>query len=331
MKLFLIVLCFFIVSPGIYSKIFPLQQLRIKNYLNHKPVVVKISSSYGSFSFHTFISRNSRGILFEKPKASALKNDKLSFFEKVTIPNHDQHFEQVLLDFRLMSLCKFSNNAPLGKKSHLSFSFDITNKGTKETTTFSVNVLFKGFVRRELLVNDVHEFKNMLKQLKNSCQTRKNQLKNRRDWFIQRGNELYDDVKKLHNSEVQRDKFFNPKNPINVDNRIKEALNAHSNVAGYYKTLKKKAQNIATEIGGLESHALQLEKNRADDERSLNNAKRELEVAKLQMEMATTEFDGAKKNLNRLVPEARKLINKASEEGNQRDHQKEILKLAINS
>lgn len=329
--LFFIVFCL-LLSPMLSKKSFPKHQLRIKNYLHRKPVHVQVSSSSSKYSFDSFISRNSRGILLEILNKDVLANDKTGFFKEATIPNHENFEKQVLLDFRLIPFCRFTNRSPLKRPKHMSFTFDITNRGTRSTKTFTVKIEFKGFVRTELLVNDAHEFRNALKQLKSSCQTRKNQLKNRRDWFIQKGDELYDDVKKIHNADIQRHKFLDPSNPIhNIDNRIAAAIQSHGKVAQHYRSLRKKAQGLATHIGGLESHSTQLEKNRADDERALSNAKKELELSNLQMDLAKTEYHAAESSLEKLIPEARPLIRRAYHKGDQKDHQQEILKLALNS
>lgn len=329
MKLFLLTLSLLLALTS--PKIFPLHQLRIKNYLHRKPVTVRVASSSSNYTFRSFISRNSRGLLLEVIDPKIVKSDETEFFKKVSIPNHDQSYPQVLLDYRLISLCRFHNKSPAKHAKQLSFGFEITNRDTKSTITYKVDLLFEGLVRNEQLVNDVHEFKQALKQLRNSCQTRKNQLKNRRDWFTAKGDELYDTVKKMKNSQGLRSRFLDPNSPLNIDNRISLAVQNHRKVADTYKSLRSKATKVATYIGGLESQALQSERNRADDSQAAQNAKRELEHAKFQLDTAKIEYSKTQKDLLRDVPEARNLINKAHAKGDQKDHQNEILKLSINS
>ena len=329
MKLFLLTLSLLLALTS--PKIFPLHQLRIKNYLHRKPVTVRVSSSSSNYTFRSFISRNSRGILLEVIDPKIVKSDQTEFFKKVSTPNHDQSYAQVLLDYRLISLCRFHNKSPAKHAKQLSFGFDITNKDIKSTTTYKVDLIFEGLVRNEQLVNDVHEFKQALKQLRNSCQTRKNHLKNRRDWFTAKGDELYDTVKKMKNSQGLRSRFLDPNSPLNIDNRIALAVQNHRKVADTYKSLRSKATKVATYIGGLESQALQLERNRADDSQAAQNAKRELENAKFHLDTAKIEYSKTQKDLLRDAPEARNLINKAHGQGDQKDHQNEMLKLSINS
>jgi hypothetical protein len=290
-----------------------------------------VSSSSGNLTFRSFISRNSRGLLLEVLDPKFAKNDKTGFFKKVAIPNNDQSYPQVLLDFRLISLCRFPNKSPLKYAKQVSFGFEITNRDTKSTTTYKVYIIFEGLVRSEQLVNDVNEFKQTLKQVRNACQTRKNQLKSRRDWFTQKGDELYDTVKKMRNSQGQRNRFLDPNSPLNVDNMIHIAVNGHKRIGEAFKGLKTKATKLATYIGGLEGQALQLQRNRGDDSRDASNARRELLNAKLHLDSARLEYSKSHKNLLREVPEARNLINKAHKLTDQKDHQNEILKLAINS
>lgn len=331
MKLFLLTICLSLIASSLCTERFPHHQLRIKNYLNRKPVKVEVSNSHSKYSFDSFISRNSRGVLLEITSPDVLKKDKTGFFKQVTIENKEHVEKQVLLDFRLINMCRFINRAKVRNPKTVSLEFEITNRGTKMTTTFTVKIMFKGLTRNELLVNDAREFKDALKQLRNSCQTRKNQLKNRRDWFIQKGDELYDHVKKLTNAEHQKSKFLDPRSPYNIDSLQALTLKSHARVTERYRSLRKKAKELATLNGGLESQALQFEKERADDSRALVNARKEIEQGKEQVELAKRELHEAASCLKKKIPEARKLIQRAEKKANQKDHQNEALKLAINS
>ena len=236
-----------------------------------------------------------------------------------------------MLDFRLVNFCKFSNVSPGQNADHLSLAFQMTNRGTKRTKVFDVKITFDTQVRKdELLVNDVKEFKDILDQLRNQCLTRKNQLKSRRDWFIQKADQVYEHVKTMRNSEHLQEKFLGPTNPLNIDNRIKLALAKHATIAKAYKTLKKKANKLASDISYLQSLAVQAQKNRDDAERDATHAKRELNQAKLQLDLAKTDFNENKNKLVDTVPEASGLINEAYKKGDQKDHQEELLKLKSN-
>ena len=342
MKLIFLIFILFFAIPLISCKIFPLQQLKPSNFLNRKPIEVHISSESQKLSFLSFISRNSRGILFDLMKPELLSRNTTNLLQKISLPLLDDKIPQALLDFRLFSHCKFSKISSKMPKI-LSFSFEMsgkdsgpsktkkTAKNPKNAKNFKVEIVFLTKARSDLLLSDVKEFSATLHQLRNACKARKNQLRSRRDWFIEKADKLYENMKKIRNSDVQRQKFLDSSSLVNIDTRVHQALASHAKIAGNYQFLRKKAQKLAWDIAGFDQDLKGIEKNRAEGDKETSDAKREVEAAKLQSDLAKTEWEDARKTLVRAVPEARKVVNEAFGKGEAKDHGLEIKRLVVNS
>lgn len=303
-----------------------LPQLPIINYLNHKSVSVLVKSGTKKFSFFSFLSRNSRGLLFDVTSQLDEAKDKTGFLHDVALRVSENAIDQFLVDFRLIELCAFRNSI-LNRTEFPAFTFTVFARDSNQE--YKVRVKFHNAARQELLVNDVEEFKNILIQLTRACRTRKNQLRNRKVNFGNRAEILFSHHSRLEHGIQNRETFFGEKNPLNIDKQINKIVDNQKKTTSAFLKAKGKAGEAKGHVVDLEAALEQAKKDITEIGKQIEALQFERRKKKLELDRLRENFDLTKKNLIRLVPFEKKRIVKSANLAGEKGHEADLIELKL--
>ena len=303
-----------------------LPQLPIINYLNHKSVSVLVKSGDKKFTFFSFLSRNSRGLLFDVTSQLDATKDNTGFLNDVAFKVSENAIDQFFVDFRLIELCAFRASL-LNKTEPPTFRFKVFARESNQE--YKVRVRFHNVARQELLVDDIEEFKNILIQMTRACRTRKNQLRNRKVNFGNRAEILYSHSSRLEHGLQNRETFFGEKNPLNVDKQIKKIVTHQKETTGTYLKSKAKAGEAKGHIIDLEEAIDQAKKDITEIGKKIETLQLEARNKKMQLIRLREDFDLTKKSLIRLVPFEKKRIVKSANLAGEKGHEVDLVELKI--
>ena len=303
-----------------------LPQLPIINYLNHKSVSVLVKSGNNKFTFFSFLSRNSRGLLFDVTSQLDVAKDKTGFLHDAALKVSENAIDQFLVDFRLIELCAFRTSV-LNQTEFPAFRFKVFARDSNQE--YKVRVKFHNVARQELLVDDIEEFKNDLIQMTRACRTRKNQLRNRKVNFGNRAEILFSHNSKLEHGIQNRETFFGEKSPLNVDKEINKIVTHQKKTTSTFLKAKAKAGEAKGHVVDLEIALEQAKKDITEIGKQIETLKFERRKKKMVFDRLREDFDLTKKSLIRLVPFEKKRIVKSANLAGEKGHEVDLVELKL--